>query len=213
MTYNLINQVCTATDLIEGNFENSFHVKDIILDNDFGLGTFNRLNGEMIIYDGKIYRSKYNGEIEETLHDRSPFIIATKFKQEKPILVYDLNDEQIKNKIKLEINQKLIYAVKIEGSFSIINLRSSAPIKKPYPNFTEILKGSNNYKVVDIEGVIVGFYFPLSFEKISTSGFHFHFIDNKRKIGGHVVDFKIKKAQIFLDKKTHFNLSLPTLGS
>jgi len=209
MRGSIVNQVCTAADLIEGNFEDSFLIKDIIPSNDFGLGTFNHLNGEMIIYNGKIYRAKYDGEIEEVFHGKSPFIIATKFTEANPFLLKELNQELTKKELKSKIDKTSIYAIKIDGSFSFLDLRSNSSVKKPYPTIEKILKESNNFNVQDVKGTLVGFYFPKSFEKISTSGFHFHFIDEDKKLGGHVIDFAIKNAKIYLDKKTHFNITLP----
>ena len=210
MINNTVYQICTAYDLIKGNFEENFLVQDNLKYGNFGLGTFNGLNGEMIIYEGEIYRANYYGELEKVYIEKSPFTVITDFCSENEFQINNLNQDEVFDIIKSNFNtNKLIYAIKINGVFSFVNLRSNSKQEKPYPDFSKILKNSNYFTKENINGTLIGFYFPESFEKINPPGFHFHFIDEYNKIGGHVTDFNTTVATIHLNQKTNYNLILP----
>jgi acetolactate decarboxylase len=45
---------------------------------------------------------------------------------------------------------------------------------------------------------------------INAAGWHFHFISDDRKLGGHVFDVKMKRGSVLLDKISMIELKLPT---
>ena len=61
----------------------------------------------------------------------------------------------------------------------------------------------------NLSGTIVGFRTPIYEQGISVPGCHAHFIDDDRTHGGHVVDFKLKSAQVEICPGTGLQLHLP----
>lgn len=51
-----IYQVSTMTSLLDGVYDGDFELSEIPKYGDFGIGTFNKLDGELIGFDGEFYR-------------------------------------------------------------------------------------------------------------------------------------------------------------
>lgn len=62
---NVMYQLSTLQALILGYSRTVINVEDLIQNGDTGLGTFEDVNGEMIVMDGKCYRSDQNGNVTE----------------------------------------------------------------------------------------------------------------------------------------------------
>ena len=64
--------------LVEGIYEENIPMTEIKKHGDFGLGTFNQLDGEMVLLDGQIYRIASDGNVsimdEQT---QTPFACVT----------------------------------------------------------------------------------------------------------------------------------------
>ena len=54
-------QFSTIDELLEGSYDGNMTYKELAEHGDFGIGTFDRLDGEMIGCDGKFYQIKANG--------------------------------------------------------------------------------------------------------------------------------------------------------
>jgi acetolactate decarboxylase len=66
--------------LLNGVMNDNFTVGEIIKNGDFGLGTFNGVDGEMIVLDVKVFRVDNNGKI--TVPNKltcTPFVSVTFF--------------------------------------------------------------------------------------------------------------------------------------
>jgi acetolactate decarboxylase len=55
---------------------------------------------------------------------------------------------------------------------------------------------------------MVGVWFPTYLQQINVPGFHFHFIDEARQIGGHVFNFKIVSAMVEIQTMHSLQLDL-----
>src|SRR5215469_16603163 len=56
-------QVSTATALVEGVYEDDVQVSTLRKHGDLGLGTFEGLDGEMVIVDGHFYQLRSDGSV------------------------------------------------------------------------------------------------------------------------------------------------------
>src|ERR1700746_4088786 len=76
-------QISTSTALVEGVYSGSIPSSVLLEHGDFGLGTFENLEGEMVIVDGQIY------QVKETVRHRTddflvPFASVTHFRARSP---------------------------------------------------------------------------------------------------------------------------------
>jgi acetolactate decarboxylase len=113
-----------------------------------------------------------------------------------------------------EINQSLpnpdaIYGIKIHGTFDYAKTRAPQLQEKPYPDINQDLLTQSVFNLTNVDGTIVGFYFPNSMNGVDFAGYHFHFITDDRTAGGHMLDCTIANATIELDQINNYTLVIP----
>ena len=79
-------QVSTSGALVQGVYERAVSSKLLLNYGDFGLGTFENLDGEMVVLDGAIYQARGDGKVLKIVDDvgtplKSPDHIAPVLKQ------------------------------------------------------------------------------------------------------------------------------------
>lgn len=205
-------QYSTIQALMEGIYDGDLTFRGLRKHGDFGIGTFNALDGEMIGVDGKFYQVKVDGvayPVVETT--RTPFANVTFFRAEKTIKI---NKSVSYNELEKYLGEllpsaNLIYAVKITGTFPFIKTRSVPRQQKPYPRLTDVVKQQAVFEFNKVKGVIVGFRTPSFLSGVNVAGYHLHFITEDRRAGGHVLDFRMEEARIEISQMTEFDLQLP----
>ena len=53
----------TLGDLMAGFFDGSMTIEALLKEGNYGIGTMDHLDGELIVIDGKAYQAKENGEL------------------------------------------------------------------------------------------------------------------------------------------------------
>jgi acetolactate decarboxylase len=183
---------------------------------DFGLGTFNRLDGEMVVLDGECYHLRADGSaIVADRADRAPFAAVTHFTPGTTLTVdaptsranvLALIDDTVDS-------PNLIYAIRATGTFSTVRTRTVKAQTPPYPRLTEASDGQAEKAFEHLDGVLVGFRTPEFEQGISVAGYHLHFLDADRTSGGHVLDFTLDSGHIAISTASELHLRLPTSGA
>ncbi|NOQ29506.1 MAG: acetolactate decarboxylase [Helicobacteraceae bacterium] len=193
----MVYQVGTLNSLLAGVYEGNISINEVSNFGNFGLGTVNAVNGEMVALDNNFYRIDANGNAHSAKNMNTPFAVVTNFKTSKnyPLGEYDTMDS-IHKYIETKFNSKnLIYAVSISGDFSSVRLRSECAQPEGHkPLIETIAKVENKYKFNNVKGTIVGFWFPKYMKNINVTGFHFHFLNDKNTKGGHMLGMKLKRG-------------------
>ncbi len=209
---NTLTQISTIDALLVGAYDGQMTLAELSRHGNFGLGTFNSLDGEMIALDGEIWQAKSDG----TLHrpapsETTPFAALVNFDADQTTSLKDsLSDEALQAKIdELAPNQNLFLAVRADGNFPHMKVRIIPRQNKPYPPLTEAAKVQPVYEYSNVIGTVVGFRCPAFVKGINVPSYHLHFISNDRKLGGHVLDFTMDSAELSLDSCNRFNLILP----
>jgi acetolactate decarboxylase len=211
-----VSQVSTIGALMEGLYDPVVTVGDLLTYGDFGIGTFEGLDGEMVVLDGKCYQVKSDGVAY--LKDDSagvPFADVTFFDTDyEAEIASGTTLEQLKTKINDVLpTENIFYAVKIEGTFTYMQTRSVAGQEKPYPPLTDVTADQVVFDFNEVEGTIVGFYCPAYVEGVGVAGYHLHFITDGLDAGGHILNFTVKDATMYIDYTNEFYLILPGEGS
>ncbi|MEX0998727.1 MAG: acetolactate decarboxylase [Thermodesulfobacteriota bacterium] len=209
--HDSIFQASLFEALIEGVYEGDLTYGELKKHGDFGLGTFNRLDGEMVGLDGVFYRIDSEGKVsiaEDSM--KSPFAIVTFFDSNETLVPdLQLNCEELKQYIEKALPEKnIFYAIKVSGEFQYMKTRSVHAQEKPYPPISQAVKEQSEFDLNNLKGTIVGYWFPLYISGVSQSGFHFHFISNDKKSGGHVLECQTKNIVIDIDHIRDFQLDL-----
>lgn len=193
-------QYSSMEALAQGMYDGKQTIAQLKKQGNFGLGTFNAMDGEMIALDGRFYRMSSNGRLEQVSdEDFTPFAIVTHFQPKQNILLGPVtNFTSLQERLQKHLNQKHIWFIRIDGSFPEIKTRSVIKQLKPYPMLEDVLKKQHIFTYQQIEGTLVGIYKP---HPVNEPAFHFHFISHDKKAGGHVLDVRIQHGILSMDTK------------
>lgn len=209
-----IVQVSTIDALMQGVYDGSMSLSKLSGYGDFGIGTFNALEGEMILLDGKFYQVKADGKVYKPEKSvLTPFAAVTFFNPEIKFEVSAMSYPGLKAAIDtLMLSSNLFYAVKLHGSFSRVKTRSVPMQQKPYPPLVEVTANQPEFETETVTGTLSGFYCPPFVTGINVPGYHLHFLSDDQNFGGHVLEFELSTGQLFLDQVNNFRLMLPEAG-
>lgn len=209
-----IYQVALLQSLTQGYYDGIIKVSELKEHGDIGIGTFEGVNGEMIVLDGKVYQALGDGSVQEADNDETvPFSNVTFFDKDITSDISDIkNIDALKENLDKTVNENgrnMFYFVKLNGTFSKMNVRSELKQKKPYKSLDKALATDQrefNYK--DIKGTVVALYCPDYMDGLNTPGWHFHFVSDDRKKGGHILELAFDNAKAEFDKTSGFEMKL-----
>ena len=207
-------QVALLQSLVQGYYDGIVTVGELKLHGDTGIGTFEGVNGEMIVLDGTVYQAVADGSIavpseEETV----PFSNVTFFDVDETLALGGIADmaalQAAMNGVVNELGANCFYMVKIEGTFDSIKVRSEYKQEKPYRALDVALaEDQTEFDYEDVRGTVVGLYCPDYMGGLNTPGWHFHFINEDRTRGGHVLQISVREAEAAFDMTDGFEMAL-----
>ena len=211
-TDDALVQFSLLATLAAGDYESGVPLRNILAAGDFGVGTFSRLDGEMIVLDGKIFQALADGAVRvANLDGTAPFAAVTFFHEDGRIenlaaATLDNLDEQLDRKLP---RRNLPYAIRIDGEFTQITLRSVPAQSPPFPPLVEAIKHQVTWEHRNLRGVLVGLRCPAWIGTLNVSGYHWHFLSDDRSVGGHVLDCEFRKGLLRFDECTSLVIHLP----
>jgi acetolactate decarboxylase len=210
----LLVQVSVIDALLQGMYDGILSTGELKQWGNFGIGTFNALDGEMVVLNDTVFQILSTGKVATPSSDvTTPFASVTQFETDTTFTLGSISYDSLKNSFDSYFpTANLFYAVKIEGEFSYMKTRSVPAQTKPYPVLSEVTKNQPEFEFSDVKGEIVGFYCPAYASGINVTGFHLHFLTNNRTAGGHILAFQIKNATLEIGYLPDFRLILPTSG-
>ncbi len=205
-------QFSVLNSLMAGVYDGELPVAELLKNGDFGVGTFDGLDGEMIIADGKTFQVRHDGIVIHRQDNPSiPFAQVCSFKpQDSFYLSNTASLESLKQIINTKLHSKnLICAIKIKGRFNHVKTRSVPMQSKPYRPLAEVLKNQSIFEFTNVEGQIIGFRQPEFIREINAPGYHFHFLNKDLTAGGHMLEVSIASAEVMLDRMYEYHLQFP----
>ena len=210
-----IFQVSLLQGLTLGDYYGSVTVGELKGKGDIGIGTFEGVNGELIMLDGEVYRALSDGSVEVAPDDETvPFANVTFFDADEKKKINDVTDitnlkERLDKKIE-QLGKNRFYFVRIDGTFSKMHARSELKQEEPYKPLAEALAtDQREFEWTDIKGTVVALYCPEYMKDLNAAGWHLHFVSEDRKCGGHVLDLSLDSGEICFDYTDGFNMLLP----
>ncbi|MCX6013729.1 MAG: acetolactate decarboxylase [Chloroflexi bacterium] len=211
-----ITQISTFEAVLEGVYDGVMSFKELQQYGDFGIGTLDGLDGEMLEFDGQFYQIRADGKVYAIPDTATtPFASVTYFDSDYELtLTQNSSFTEIKNSIDKAITSSNMFcAIKITGIFTYVKTRSVPKQSKPYPLLTEVTKNQPEFEFTNISGTIVGYKLPQYAIGVNVPGYHLHFLNSEKTGGGHLLDLKIQEAKVYLDYSTDFLMLLPDNGS
>lgn len=216
--YNLgstLFQHNTLGALMEGLFEGTLSMDELLNFGDTGIGTLDNFDGELVILDGIGYQCKTDGSVTTlTGNELVPYAAVTHLHPHRLQEMHsttNLNEKTLKFMLEQQFKSKnLFYAIKITGNFKNVHVRAVPKQNRPYPRLIEASRGQALFEATVVSGTIVGFYTPEIFANVAAPGFHLHFISVDKKFGGHLFGFTLTEGTIAWEAQDAFIQNFPS---
>jgi acetolactate decarboxylase len=178
-----VHQTSSMGALLAGVYDGNVTIRELLRHGDFGLGTFNALDGEMLVLDGVCYQLRADGSATIADPDEvAPFATLTWFNADHTIAVSaPIDAAALKAEIDKSVaSSNLIAVIRIRGQFSEVHTRTVTAQHKPYRPFTDATEDQHEVRFTNVSGTLAGFRTPEYEQGISVAGYHPHFIDAER---------------------------------
>ena len=209
-------QVSTISSLLAGGYDGATTIGEMLRHGNFGLGTFNGVDGEMIVLDGQVYRATVDGRAH--LVDPSeltPFAVVVPFQPQSSMAVAAGQSlEQLEAALDaLPYSASRIFAARVEGKFQTIQIRSEPKQTPPYRPLAEVIKAEQVVHTLnDVQGTLIGFRFPVAASSVNVAGWHFHFLSADKMRGGHVLALTTGDGQALVQEISDLRITFPASG-
>jgi acetolactate decarboxylase len=210
----LVFQVSTLDALSLGLYQGVYAIGALKRQGDFGLGTFEGIDGEMTILNGHFYHFRSDGIVtEEPDSSRVPFAVITRFRSGVRFSTNDLSMDELGRQIDQHIpSTNLFYAIRIHGNFSELTTRAIPTLFPPYPPLSEAVKEEVRFPVQNIDGTLVAFRCPAWVNGINQVGYHYHFISDDETVGGHALNFTTGPVIVEIQELQQNSIWVPDKG-
>jgi acetolactate decarboxylase len=202
--------------LAAGDYGGDVPLSEIRRHGDFGLGTFDRLDGEMIMLDGEVYQVLSDSTVRRREDEgSSPFATVTFFTE-------DGRFDAVSATSLTELDQwfdrrlpkaQIPVAIRVHGEFEKLTLRSAPPQTPPFRPLVDVIDQQVTWKRQNVRGTMVGFRCPQWMGTLNVAGYHWHFLSEDRSVGGHVLDCQFNGATATYDECAAVLIRLPASGS
>jgi acetolactate decarboxylase len=210
--HHTLFQTSTIEALLDGNYEGDVTFAELEEHGDFGLGTFDALDGEMICLDGEFYRVRADGRAYAVERGaRTPFAVVTFFEPDLLLPLTGLEDfAALCEYLDREVGDRAVcHAVRVDGHFDYVKTRSVPRQEKPFPPLVEVVENQPTFEFRGLRGSLAGFRFPDRVGGLNVTGYHFHFVSEDRSVGGHLLECRISRGELRVDHEGDLRLELP----
>jgi acetolactate decarboxylase len=156
-------QTSTIDALLISVYDGDISCGRLLKHGDFGIGTFDRLDEEMVILEGTIYEVKGDGKVYKPgLNSKTPSARTCYFNPEKTV---SINASTNYNRLEMLIdaaapNLNFFCAIRITGQFRLMRTRSAPAQKKPYAPLKDVTQNQPEFDMNNVFGTIAGFRCP-----------------------------------------------------
>lgn len=210
----VVYQYSTVNALLEGVYDGEMTCRQLLQHGNFGLGTFNALDGEMVVIDGAVYKIRSDGKAYRAGGgEMTPFAVVTAFEPNMIFTIEHDGEPTLEQLLEFKVpDSNLIQAIRIDGEFKYVKVRSVPKQKRPYPRLAKIAENQPVFELKNVRGTLVGFLIPPYMAGLNVPGYHFHFITEDRSRGGHVLKCRTGHVQMQIDEIPQLHLVLPESG-
>jgi acetolactate decarboxylase len=208
-------QVSTSAALVQGVYQGAVSSRVLLANGDFGLGTFEQLDGEMVILDGSIYQVHGDGSVQRRADDfRVPFAVASRFQPEESFDISSVGNlkELARACDAHRESDNLFYALRVDGVFDRMHARA-VKVTSDGKGLVAAAQIQQEFHFQEIEGTLVCIWSPSYSSSFSVPGYHFHFISKDRSKGGHVLDCSAKALRAEMQVLSEYDVRLPETES
>jgi acetolactate decarboxylase len=211
VVHHTLYQVSTSTALVEGIYQGAVRVGTLREHGDLGLGTFENLDGEMVVVDGQFYQVRGDGSVHECADDvLSPFAVVTRFAADVTATLQECPDlgQLIVRFDELRHSDNVFFALRVDGHFAYVHTRAMCRTREGVP-LVQAAAVQPEFEFHDVEGTLVGFWTPEYARALNVPGYHLHFLSADRTRGGHLLQCRGSNLTLQIQKTGDYRLALP----
>jgi acetolactate decarboxylase len=211
LEHHTLYQVSTAGALVEGVYQGAVSVGLVREHGDFGLGTFEDLDGEMVVVDGRVFRVGSDGTVREVADDATtPFAVVTRFGAPTAVTVRGVDRlATLTDAVdRMRDSANVFLAVRVDGHFDAVHVRAACRTAPGVP-LAVATEHQAEFELTDVRGTMVGFWSPPYASGFEVAGYHLHFLTDARDAGGHVLDCRSDALEVRLEEESDVHLALP----
>ncbi len=204
-------QISTSGALVQGIYEGAVSSNFLLNYGNFGLGTFEHLDGEMVIVDGVVFQVRADGTVRQVQEDsRTPFAVVVDFVPDQEQIIEKLETFEALSKAcdQYRDTNNVFYAFRIDGRFSCIHTRAMRATLVGLP-LASAAAQQPEFTFREIEGTLIGIWSPQFSSALNVPGYHFHFLSADRSKGGHLLACSGEKLRLQVERLNDFHISLP----
>jgi len=213
-----LTQVGVIDALLAGGYQGSMSLGQLKRLGDFGLGTFDALDGEMVLLDGVVYQIPADGNVRRPPDSlTTPFAQVMRFAQDMNcVLPAGAELKAVEAQLDAAIGDANCFAAaRIDANFASLTARSVPRQTPPYRPLAEVAKQQSVFPFSGAQGTLVGLRGPAFVRGLGVPGWHWHFLTADRKRGGHVMAFTLAQnaqPEAKIMRLRRFSLTLPEAG-
>jgi acetolactate decarboxylase len=189
----VLYQYSVIDGLLAGVYDGDLTMAGLLQHGDFGIGTFNALDGELLLLDGVGYQIRADGSVRVVPDgERSPLGFATffvptqTFTLDAAVTLADLQAELVRR-----LHPNAGYAIELRGRFANLTARSEDPATRPYPEMSAHMAAhEHRFPLTNFDGMAAGFWLPPYLGRVNVPGLHLHCLSSDHRAGGHLLEFQ-----------------------
>ena len=211
VSHSTLYQVSTATALVEGIYQGAVRVRTLREHGDLGLGTFENLDGEMVIVDGRFFQARSDGSVTEVDDNvLAPFAVITRFAPDPAIVIQQCPDlsHLLAQFDQLRHSDNFFFALRVEGHFSYVRTRAMCRTEEGVP-LIQAAAVQPEFEFHDVLGTLVGFWTPEYAKTLNVPGYHLHFLSADHKSGGHLLECSGLNLRLQIQREGDYRVALP----
>jgi acetolactate decarboxylase len=208
-------QVSTSSALVEGVSDGAVEIGTLRKYGDLGIGTFEQLDGEMVIVDGRVFQVRCDGTVAEVADTvLTPFATVVRFRHDAEVLLKRCPHFAALTEAfdQLRPTNNLFFSLRVDGYFDYVRTRALCRMVRG-TKLIDAAAVQPEFEYRHVYGTLVGFWSPEYFKTLSIPGYHMHFLSVDHRAGGHLLECHGTELTLQLQRGTRFSLVLPETGS
>jgi acetolactate decarboxylase len=209
--HHTLYQVSTATALVQGVYQGCVTVGDLKNHGDFGLGTYDALDGEGLMLDGRIWQALSDGRVVEPPDSATaPFWVCTEFEADRTVTLSSVNswDHLLSQLDALRTSENLFVAFRIDGVFDTIHYRVACKTEHGVDLVTATSHQAE-FSFKNCQGTLMGFWSPSYARTFNIPGYHLHLLSADHQHGGHVLGIEAQDLTVQVMTVQNVVMALP----
>jgi acetolactate decarboxylase len=211
VAHHTLYQVSTAAALVEGIYQGAVRVGTLREHGDLGLGTFENLDGEMVVVDGQFFQVRSDGSVRECADEMlSPFAVVTRFVPDQAVTLRQCPDLRhlFARFDGLRHSDNVFFALRVDGHFEYVHTRVMCRIEEGVP-LVQAAAIQPEFEFHDVSGTLVGFWTPDYARTLNVPGYHLHFLSADRNLGGHLLQCGGSDLRLQIQREGDYRIALP----